>query len=266
MKSIDPQVAREMEVHGLKWRTIHGGYFADPKVARPLILALRKAIVASSASVVVDLGGGTGFFLRELLKHYQYPGVRFIDLDVSERQLDEEDDPHITCLQASASEVTRELLDPGDETLLFVMRSVLHYFGYNGLRPILGHLRMQMKTGEYFVHQTACFERVDDAERLNYLYRAMQTEKWYPTVHELKECLEKEGWAVEDISPAPKLALTSDDLARRYHLSADDVNRIREEISCKHGKKPGVFEATSKGFTAYLHYRIFTCIAVNHNA
>jgi hypothetical protein len=62
-----------------------------------------------------------------------------------------------------------------------MMRSVLHYFGKDGLRPVLRHLRAQAKPGEYFIHQTASFERVRDANCLNNLYAMMRTQKWYPT-------------------------------------------------------------------------------------
>jgi len=262
MKYSNPQIDREIEIHGSRWRTLHSGYFANHEVALPLIKAIKKAIIVSSPAMVADLGGGTGFVLRELLKHGQYPGVRFINMDVSERQLEEANNRRILPLQASVAEITRELLDPENRPLLFVMRSVLHYFGCTGLRPLLRHLRSEMKAGEFFVHQTACFEHKCDAQRLNLLYHRMRTDKWYPTISELKICLKEEGLAVRATCPAPKLLLSSQDLAERYHLMEEDVCRIRAEISQLYGEAPEVFVVTPNGFTAYLHYQIFTCVAI----
>ena len=124
-----------------------------------MISALKDAIAISSPAVVADLGAGTGFILSELLMHGQYPGVRLINVDLSERQLEKGEDSRILSLHVSIDEITRELLDTGNRPLLFVMRSVLHYFGHNGPRPLLAYLRSQMKTGEFFVHQSICSSR-----------------------------------------------------------------------------------------------------------
>lgn len=262
MKLMDQQIAREIGIHGSRWRTLHGGYFANSKVALPLIKAIKSAIAISSPAVVVDLGGGTGFILRELLKQDQYPGVRFVDVDLSETQLKEERNPRISCLRASVSEITRDLFDTGNRPLLFVMRSLLHYFGRTGLCSLLEHLRSQMKAGEFLVHQTACFEHECDAQRLKLIYKRMRTDKWYPLISELKAYLKEEGWTVHAVCPAAKLLLTSHDLAERYRLSEEEVCRIRDEISQLYGEAPEVFVVAPNGFTAYLHYQIFTCAAI----
>jgi anti-sigma B factor antagonist len=261
IKSIDPRIAREIGFHGSHWHTAHGGYFADPAIALPLINAVKDAIAISSPAVVADLGAGTGFILSELLKQGQYPGVRLINVDISERQLEKENDPRTLSLHVSVDEITRELLDPGNRPLLFVMRSVLHYFGHKGLRPLLAYLRSQMKTGEFFVHQTACFEHESDAQRVNLLFQRMRVNKWFPTVSELSKYLREEGWTVDRISPAPKLLATPLDLVERYQLGKKEIFRIRDEISQLYGEALGVFVATPDGFNAYLPYKIITCRA-----
>ncbi|MGB7000663.1 MAG: anti-sigma factor antagonist [Halobacteriota archaeon] len=261
IKSIDPRIVREIGFHGSHWHTAHGGYFADPAIALPLINAVKDAIAISSPAVVADLGAGTGFILSELLKQGQYPGVRLINVDISERQLEKENDPRTLSLHVSVDEITRELLDPGNRPLLFVMRSVLHYFGHKGLRPLLAYLRSQMKTGEFFVHQTACFEHESDAQRVNLLFQRMRVNKWFPTVSELSKYLREEGWTVDRISPAPKLLATPLDLVERYQLGKKEIFRIRDEISQLYGEAPGMFVATPDGFNVYAHFKIFTCRA-----
>jgi anti-anti-sigma factor len=262
-KLADPRIAREIGFHGSHWRTAHGGYFANPTTALPLINALKDAIAISSPAVVADLGGGTGFILNELLMYGQYPGVRLINVDISEHQLGEEKDSRILSLHVSIDEITRELLDPGNRPLLFAMRSVLHYFGHKGLRPLLGYLRSQMKAGEFFVHQTCCFEHERAAQRLNLLYQQMHVNKWFPTVSELVAYLREEGWTVEAVSPAPKLLATSQELAQRYQLNKEEVHRIRDEISRSYGEEPGIFSVTPDGFNVYIPYQIFTCRVTN---
>jgi len=182
-------------------------------------------------------------------------------VDISERQLEKENDPRTLSLHVSVDEITRELLDPGNKPLLFVMRSVLHYFGYKGLRPLLAYLRSQTKTGEFFVHQTICFEQECDAQRINLLYQRMHVNKWFPTVSELSTYLREEGWTVESISPAPNILATSQDLAERYQLGKNEIYHTRDEISQLYGEALGVFVATPDGFNAYLPYKIITCRA-----
>ncbi len=90
----------------------------------------------------------------------------------------------------------------------------------------------------------------------------MRIDKWYPTAKELETCLEETGLAVHSIHEVPKLCLTSRDLAERYRLSREDVRGISAEISLEYGETPAVFVVTPNGFTAYLYYQIFTCVAI----
>ena len=142
-----------------------------------------------------------------------------------------------------------------------MMRSVLHYFGEAGLLPVLLHLHSQARKGEIFLHQTASFEDKWDADCLNALYRHMNSDKWYPTACELESSMTKAGWHLTDMSAAPALLLTSDDLARRYALQMADVMRIRDVMAQEFGVQTSVFGVLPNGFWAKLHYRIYTCIA-----
>ena len=111
------------------------------------------------------------------------------------------------------------------------------------------------------MHQTASFEDKGDAACLNALYRHMNTDKWYPTVSELESSLTKAGWRLTDMSAAPALLLTSEDLARRYALQKADVMRIRYVMAQEFGGQTSVFGVLPNGFWAKLHYRIYTCVA-----
>lgn len=250
---------------------MHGGYFADAAVVAPLVAAISRAAAQHPPAVLADLGGGTGFLLERLAAQGSLDGTAMVNVDLSPRQLEQSRDRRIVQLNRSAAGVTREELygvrdsevtevtHPGG--LMLVMRSLLHYFGRDGLEPFLAHLRSQMRSGEVLVQQTACFTEARDAGCLNDLYRLMRTEKWYPTLEELQAALQQCGWSMIDIQPAPPLPLTSADLARRYQLSAADVEMIGRELSGKFGRIVGVFEPAPQGFTAYLHYQIMTCTA-----
>jgi len=270
---MNEHIENEAAVHGQPWETFHGGYFADPVVAAQLVKAVQKAVDESRPDIVVDLGGGTGFLLSQLAA--QCTGVRLVNVDCSDAQLAVAGQTGIACLRGSVPEFRRSDAAPDGQRLLLMMRSVLHYFGEDGLGPALSHLREQASDGERFVHQTACFESEQDAAALNALYKKMRTGKWYPTVEQLHAHLTDAGWRSTDANAeqpdigsdhadsrlAQPLELTSNDLARRYALSTDDVARIRAEMSEQFGEIDGVFELQPNTFTAWLHYRIWSCTA-----
>jgi SAM-dependent methyltransferase len=241
---------------------MHGGYFSDPAIAEPFIEFVQKAIDVSNPEVIVDLGGGTGFVLNELIKRCSDPGICLVNLDVSQKQLNLTHDSRILSVCRSIAEFRRSDIDPGDKSFLFIMRSALHYFGREGLMPLLRHLRSQMKHGEFFVHHTACFNSAVGARCLNRLYDCMGTGKWYPTSKQLCRFLEKAGWSIMSVDPAPALTLTSEDLGKRYKLNKQRRIEISNDLKKVFGKKEDIFIPNPRGFRAYLHYKIFTCIAV----
>lgn len=255
-------IRKEKGSHGRQWDKLHGGYFSDPAVAAPLINIVSDTIDISKPEVIVDLGGGTGFLLNELTKRDIDPDIRLVNVDISERQLAAICHNRILPVQRELTGFVRENADRETKRFLFIMRSELHYHGHKGLLPLLRHLRSQMKTSEFFVHQTACFQRDRDAQCLNRLYKNMGTSKWYPTVKHLCECMESAGWSIMSINPAPALPLTSEELGKRYGLSKHRLLQIRDELVDRFGDKENVFSLTPDGFVAYLHYRIFTCVTV----
>ena len=262
MASEEDSVKREMKIHGQRWGSFHHRYFSDPEVAEPLTAAILSSVDAARPDVIADLGGGTGFLLRELLRRRPLPGVRLVDVDVSDRQLSACKDERIERLFASAATFARRDLVAEDGRLLLVARSILHYFGNSDLLPHLRHLRGQLDERERFVHQSACFEDSGDAACLNRVYEMMGTEKWYFTIDDLEAALGEAGFSLCEVRPAPPLRLDSCDLAERYGLGADLVASIREGAGREFGERPEVFISTGEGFTAWLHYSIFTCRAV----
>jgi hypothetical protein len=145
---------------------------------------------------------------------------------------------------------------------MLISRSILHYFGEEGLKPLLQHIRRQLKTGEIFIHQTACFQDIRDAQCLNLLYKLMATEKWYTTVNNLKSILTEVGFHVYDICQSTKLQLDSTDLTERYHLNPHQITLIQKQIEQQYGQKPLVYICSPDHFTAWLHYNIFSCRAI----
>ncbi|MFA5364249.1 MAG: class I SAM-dependent methyltransferase [Candidatus Bathyarchaeia archaeon] len=253
---------KEECIYGRKWNTVHNGYFSDPKVAYPLINVIKQAIEMNQPNVVVDLGGGTGFILKELLKHQVPSNMRFVNVDVSALQLSECVDDRINYLQASVDQINRNQFQPDENGLMIVARSLLHYFGYSGLIPFLQHIRRQLKEGEIFVHQSACFEKEEDTQCLNLVYKLMSTPKWYTTIGNLKSMLKDAGFSVCNVCPAVKLRLESDELSERYQLSPQQIALISKEVNQRYGQKPELFISSADCFTIWLHYSIFTCKAI----
>jgi len=209
--------------------------------------------------VVVDLGGGTGFLLSQLAWHGAAAGLTMVNVDCSSAQLAAAGGVSSVC--ASVGEFQRCDIADADRRVLYLMRSVLHYAGQDGLSSLLCHLRDQTLDGEYFVHQTASFGREEDAACLNALYDHMRTGKWYPTASELKNRLAESGWRTLAVTAAPALLLTSDDLARRYGLAEEEIRYIRDETAAEFGQTDNIFRLTPSGFRAWLPYRIYTCVA-----
>lgn len=238
---------------------MHGGYFSDIETARALVAEINSTAGHASPETVADLGGGTGFILSALSRRKMFRDVRLVNVDVSKKQLEQSCRPGLECLACPAEELTRgKLLPPGTRApLMLTMRSLLHYFG--GRREqaaFLRRARRLVRRGEYFVHQSACFSRAEDAALMNEAYRLMRVRKTYLTAIELAAMLKHCGWKVEKIIPAPSLNFTSAEMRRRYGLSSNDIAAIR--ASANDG---GSIWRTRTGFGGRLEYYIFVCRA-----
>jgi len=238
---------------------MHGGYFSDPETAKTFIEELSSAALKTMPKTVADLGGGTGFILSALSRKKAFRGVRLVNVDVSKKQLEQSCGPGLECLACPAEELTRDkLLPPGEKgPLMLAMRSLLHYFG--GKREqeaFLKKARSLVRRGEYFVHQSACFNREEDAALMNKAYRLMSVSKTYLTVDGLAAMLGDYGWKVEKTIPAPALDFTSAEMVRRYGLSPRDITVIRASAV-----DDGSVLRTRTGFAGRLEYSIFVCRA-----
>ncbi len=260
---IDEQIKRESGIHGEPWDSLHNGYFSDTLVAHPLIETIVRHLSDAVPDVIVDLGGGTGFILRELIAKGVTANIFPVNLDCSETQLDAMGKSDICCINRMISEFSRsDLFTNEEKRVFFIMRSVLHYFGQNGLVDILQHIRNQAQKGEMFIHQSACFESEVEARCLNGLYREMGTPKWYPVIKEIQNKMMAANWQVIEECPAPPLKLSSPELGQRYGLDAQSVVEIRNKLLNEFGEIENIFQCTNDGFVAYLHYSIFVARAV----
>jgi len=253
---------RECAVHGAEWDRVHGGYFSNTTIAEPLAKLIHAAADRIKPQVIADLGGGTGFLLHELARRGLATHTRLVNFDSSDEQLSQRHDPRVNRVQGSLMGLRRRQLAKKEEVTLFVMRSVLHFFGHDGLTPMLQKLRSVMHPGEYFIHQSACFEDARAAACLNRLHELMSTDKWYPLRAGLCMALVEAGWRVEAMTAAAPLPLDSLGLARRYGLSNARLAQIHTALRQECGECTKIFEVTPRGFTAFLPYTIFTCVAV----
>jgi len=256
---MNEQIKREESVHGEHWSTLHGGYFSDPVVAAPLIRKVQEIADKSRVDTIVDLGGGTGSLLSLLRAEGVDPGVSLVNLEASDIQLGAARRAGLSCVRGSVDSFSRHDVGHEEGHFLFMMRSVLHYFGKYGLRRALRNLRTQTRPGEVFVHQTASFRHQQDADCLNELYQIMRTPKWYPTVDFLRECLRDEEWQVLEVLPGLPLSLTNEELMQRYDLSPTEILRISDQLCQKPLLSEAVFKRTDNGFCAFLHYWIYVC-------
>jgi len=85
---IDEQISREIGVHGNQWDSMHEGYFADSVIARPLIKTITQYLSGSNTDIIVDLRGGTGYILLELIAKGLTVNMILVNLDCSATQPD----------------------------------------------------------------------------------------------------------------------------------------------------------------------------------
>lgn len=253
---------QEGVVYGPRWEKVHGGYFADPAVARPLVAAVLRVWRETPAATIADLGGGTGFILRELARSPLLRGTRLVNVEPATRQAGWRRDARIEWRRARVECLRRRQLAAPRERLLLVLRSLLHYHGQAGLLPLLRRIRRLARPGEALVHQTACFATAAQARCLNRIYDALHTGKWYPTHRQLEAALRQAGWRVEAIRPAPALRLDAAGLARRFGAPPAVLRRIRRDAVTAGDPATGVFRPAARGFVARLHYRVYLCRAV----
>jgi len=261
-KELEHEVDREEGSHGSHWSTMHGGYFSDPQIAKTLLDPVMDRCRQTNPDVIVDMGGGTGFLLDQLVRHGIAPEIRLVNLDLSDAQLEQISNPRIEPVRESILTFSRSHLTPKDKKILWMTRSTLHYAGIFGMHPWLEHVRKQLRDGEYFIHQSACFAKMEDSLCLSELYERMQSEKWYPTIEVVERAMRETGFVLEAVFPAPSLELTSAALSARYHISEHDMAEISEALGSEYGPLPGTFEPHPSGFISWLHYRVFVCRAV----
>lgn len=249
----------EQKLYGEAWNKAFNGYFSDPRIAAPLVRAVVDVVEASSPMVITDLGGGTGFLLSEIAGSMN-PGnaARLVCVDEAAVQLDDCPDG-IDTLDCTVENIERSQLTRDGERLLLCMRSVLHYFGESGLRPLLAHLRSLLEHGECFIHQTICIEDERDRETANLLYLRMDTGKWYPSVVGLTEALEQEGFRVVSTVPAMPLVLTQAELEERYGVGHDRMKEIRRELQGL--PRSSALVEQEDGFSIRLDYTVMSCTA-----
>ncbi len=255
--------ANEQKLYGKKWDTIHGGYFANPEIASPLVEAILDAAHVAKPTVLGDLGGGTGFVLNEVGQKMEWsPAPALVCVDTAREQLDRCPEP-IVALECAVEGIKRGMLIEPGGTLMICMRSVLHYLGEEMLKPDLGHFRSILEQGECLVHQTICFRSEREQAVANLLYDRMDTGKWYPTVGFLIGALKEEGFRLADIRPAAPIPLTSAELEKRYGIDHETMLEIGKELERQcGGHLSEVYHRSRNGFTAYMDYLVMTCIAV----
>lgn len=248
-------------LYGDSWDSAHQGYFSDPDVAAPFIDTLEDVFKRSAPDVVADLGGGTGVVIRGLIERLGEAAAGHVIVDTSSEQLGQVCDRRIKCVHSPVEKLERSMLVSGKGSLLLCMRSLLHYFGKDGLRPILKHLRSLLEEGEYLVHQTVCFAEKEEGIIANELYDFMGTGKWFTSLEELTRALNEEQFEVMDFQRAPSLVIRKSELEERYNADGNSMGKLAESLRSEYGEREGLFECGAKGFTTYLHYYIFVCKA-----
>jgi SAM-dependent methyltransferase len=260
-QTLEQAVARETAVHGRRWAGQYSGYFSDPAVAAPFLDIIEESLREKSPDVLVDLGGGTGFILRELIRRGKIPdGLKLYDMDLSRPQLESLADARIRPLQSSFLEFQRAAVAVGPERLMLITRSTLHYAGIMGQKPVLRHIRDQLKPGEIFIHQTGCSASPEEALLVDELLERMHSDKWMPPLDSLVKLCEDAGFRVTRVADVPDLALDEPTLADRYGIKPEEMADIRVKLQDAYKDSPR-WRITPEGFVILQAYKIMVCEA-----
>lgn len=258
----DKIVEREAHVHGQLWDKLYDGYFSDPHLARDYVAAIIRVTRACKPSAIVDLGGGTGFILEQLVAAGVAEDIRLVDMDESEAQLAMCRHPRLTPRKGSIQSLRRADFVKETESLMLICRSVLQYGGIFRQKPWLTHLRGQLKTGEWFVHQSGCSDDVEAALALDVLFEMMDVDKWVPSKESFLRLLAEAQFEVTDDFPMPPVGMPSDGLAVRYGVAPKTLAKIKADLRRTCANRPDLFRLTPSGFTFAFPYRVFVCKAV----
>jgi SAM-dependent methyltransferase len=254
-------IAKERGIHGEAWRSVHGSFFSDPGVAKPFLDEIVASFEVRRPDTIADIGGGTGFVLRQLSEIVPPGFARLVNVDASQEQLEACHEENLRKVCLSVLELDRgQMIDEGSLTL--ISRSVLHYFGRDGQQEFLGKLRTLLRRGEIFVHQPACFATPERTACMNDVYRLMGLSKMYYAPRDLDEMHDQAGFEILRSIPGPAMDMRSEDLTVRYHL---EEGQIEEIISVVHDyglDRDGTFEVGPGRFRTAFTYRILTLKAV----
>ncbi|MBU4200049.1 MAG: ApaG domain-containing protein [Verrucomicrobia bacterium] len=258
----DKIVAREAHIHGKLWDKLYDSYFSNPYLARDYVAVIIRAAYKCKPSVIVDLGGGTGFILEQLVAAGIAEDIRLVNMDESDAQLAMGRHPRITPRKGAIQSLRRTEIVKETESLMLICRSVLQYGGIFGQKPWLAHLRDQMKPGEWFVHQSGCSDDLEAALALDVLFEMMNVEKWVPHKEAFQELLTQAKFEVVDDFPMPPVGMPSDGLAIRYGVAPETLAKIKADLRRTCANRPDLFKLTPSGFTFNFPYRVFVCKAV----
>jgi hypothetical protein len=255
-------VEREARVHGKLWGTYYQGYFSDKRAAKDYVAAIIRVAHEFKPSAIVDLGGGTGFILEQLVEAGIADDIRLVNMDASDAQLAMCNHPRLTPWKGTIQSLQRADIVAETGSLMLICRSVLHYGGIARQKPWLTHLRDQMKPGEWFVHQSGCSDDIEAALALDVLFEMMGVDKWVPPRGLFLGLLAEAKIQVTDDFPMPPLIMPSDDMALRYGLTSDSLDTIKAGLLRTCANRPDLFKPTPSGFTFNFPYRVFACKAI----
>lgn len=262
----DRTVEEETHVHGQLWDRLYDGYFSDKGMASGYVSGVMRVAQRERPSAIVDLGGGTGFILEQLVEAGIPEDIRLFDMDESERQLAVCRYPRIARAVGTFQTFCRGDFVGSTGSLMLICRSVLHYAGVLGQKPWLKHLRDQMKPGEWFVHQSGCTDDIEAELALDVFFEMAGVDKWVSQRDALIGLLEKEGFAVREDFPVPALRMPSETAAMRYRLAPERLAAIEADLRRACADRPDLFAVAPSGFVLNFPYRVFLCQAAQGTA
>jgi len=147
--------------------------------------------------------------------------------------------------------------DKQNEYDLGIVRSVFHYFSQEAQNKVIANIYNSIKPGGYFLSQNFVQTESDLGMYLDFNH--MIGKDFQLTSEELVMNLFKNAGfeEVRKLGDLPVWHYTSDNLMKRYALSPEAIQKMRQKIEGTPEEKRTGFQLTKDGFTVPVPFKVF---------
>lgn len=234
------------------WSQMNKEYFSNPKSAESLWKLFEKCNLSFKKELeLVEFGSADGylgkFFALKMSKNHK---VKLNIIDKIEEHLFANKDIDVEKIHTDLLELNvKRKFDLG------LVRSVLHYFSKKDTLTVLHNIRNSMKPDSYVLFQL--FVQDDKNMKLflklnRFVGKKLQLISLETNLTLINQVFSK----VDYIGDAMLWNCTSKNLAKRYSLSDNQIQQMKQMITNASSEEKKIFKINSEGFTVPIPYKV----------